>query len=58
MFQYIGYVKKGGRFEESMKFDLSEISDGFSKDETILDLMTLYKPAGFIDRYSICNFGI
>ena len=32
-----------------MKFDLSEISDGFSKDETILALMPLYKPAGFID---------
>jgi hypothetical protein len=41
--------EKGGRFEESMKFDLSEISDGFSKDETILALMPLYKPAGFID---------
>jgi hypothetical protein len=41
--------EKGGRFEENMKFDISEISRGFSKEETILAMIPLYKPKAWMD---------
>jgi len=39
----------GGKFEKDMEFNLAEMSGGFSKDETILALMPLYRPTGWMD---------
>lgn len=41
--------EKGGRFEEDMKFNISEISEGFSKEETILAMMPVYKPKAWME---------
>jgi len=41
--------QKGKTFEKNMEFDVAEISEGFSREDTILALMPLYKSEAWLD---------